>query len=584
MNYSLNKGNKEKKTSFSSSRRLIPLMKTEGKNIAIACITILLSAGSTLLAPILISYAVDTAIKAKDWNNLIVYAVSLFGVYMLSVASEYILMLTMGGLGRRILFRLRNQLFNKLQSLPIAFFHQNKTGDLISRINNDTDRLNQFFAQILVQFIRSVFLILGAGILLIALNVRLGIAVLLPAFGVIIITRMISPWVKQKNKESLESLGDMSAEIQESLDNFKVIVAFNRLDYFRTKFGTANEQNFNASVKAGYANNIFKPIYGLATNIAQLIVLVYALALISAGQLTIGLLVGFLLYVNYFYSPLQQLATVWSSFQQALAALDRISEILDMESNIHIIPGTETTSKAIVDFQDVSFGYTETAHVLKDISFTLETGKTYAFVGPTGGGKTTTASLMARLYDPTSGTILFHGKNIQSYTPEERAQKIGFILQEPFVFTGTVLDNIFYGNMEYESLSNKERIDLLKESGLFELLSSFSQGLEISLDAKGESISLGQRQLIAFVRAVLRKPDLLILDEATANIDTVTEQLLESALDKLPSHTTKVVIAHRLNTIQNADGIFFVNSGTVTPAGSFEHAIEMLMDGGKMKS
>lgn len=581
MNYSLNKETGKKKTSLSSSRRLIPLMKTEGKKIAIACITILLSAGTTLLAPVLISQAIDTAIRVKDWNTLVFYAIVLFGIYLISVVSEYILMLTMGGLGRRVLFRLRNQLFNKLQSLPIAFFHQNKTGDLISRINNDTDRLNQFFAQILVQFIRSIFLILGAGLFLVFLNIRLGIAVLLPALGVLLITRMISPWIKNKNKESLESLGDMSAEIQESLDNFKVIVAFNRLDYFRTKFNNVNQQNFNASIKSGYANNILKPIYGLATNLAQLIVLVYALALISAGQLTIGLLVGFLLYVNYFYSPLQQIATVWSSFQQALAALDRISEILDMESNIITIPSETTSSKAIIDFQQVSFGYTDTSHVLKDISFTLESGKTYAFVGPTGGGKTTTASLMARLYDPTSGVILFHGKDIRSYTPQERSEKIGFILQEPFLFTGTVLDNIFYGNTEHESLSNKKRIELLKQFGLFDLLSSFSQGLEASVDAKGESISLGQRQLIAFVRAVLRKPDLLILDEATANIDTVTEQLLEEALQKLPTHTTKVVIAHRLNTIKNADGIFFINSGTITPAGSFEHAIEMLMDGGK---
>lgn len=577
MNYALNKDNGQKKATFASSRRLIPLMKGEGGRVAIASIAILLSAGSTLLAPVLISRAVDQAIRGNQWDLLLLFGVALFVVALVAVGSEYVSVITMGGIGRRILFRLRNQLFSVLQSLPIAFFHQNKTGDLISRINNDTDRLNQFFAQILVQFIRSLFLILGTGILLVVLNVRLGVAVLLPAFGVLIMTRLISPWVKRKNRESLESLGDMSAEIQESLDSFKVIVAFNRLDYFREKFGSANRLNYEASVKAGYANNVLKPIYGLATNVAQLVVLVYAIILISAGQLTIGLLVGFLFYVNYFYTPLQQLATVWSSFQQALAALDRISEILAMESNMQIVEGQSSGSHGVLAFQGVSFGYVDTDGVLKDISFELEAGKTYALVGPTGGGKTTIASLMARLYDPTQGTVFLNGKDIRSYAPEERSRKVGFVLQEPFLFSGTVLDNLFYGNTAFASASPEVKKDALKEAGLLELLSSFSQGLDVKVDARGEGVSLGQRQLIAFVRAVLRKPEVFILDEATANVDTVTEQLLEDVLRKLPSSTTKIVIAHRLNTIENADGIFFVNAGRVTPAGSFDHAVEMLL-------
>ena len=198
-------------------------------------------------------------------------------------------------------------------------------------------------------------------------------------------------------------------------------------------------------------------------------------------------------------------------------------------------------------------------------------------MGPTGGGKTTTASLMARLFDPNNGSVLLEGKDIRSYNPKERAKKIGFILQEPFLFTGTVYENILYGNEEHKGYSHQELEEVLEKANLTELLSRFSNGLDTKIVAGGDAISLGQKQLIAFMRATLRNPDVLILDEATANIDTVTEQLLEVILQKLPKETTRVIIAHRLNTIENADQIFFVNGGEVKLAGDMEHAVEMLL-------
>ncbi len=217
--------------------------------------------------------------------------------------------------------------------------------------------------------------------------------------------------------------------------------------------------------------------------------------------------------------------------------------------------------------------------MLGDVNLTIEAGKTYALVGPTGGGKTTTASLMARLYDPIKGTIYLEGRDIRTYTDTERAKKIGFILQEPFLFSGTVRDNIVYGNAELAGLTNEELLERLSVANFDRLMERFSEGLATVTSASGDALSLGQKQLIAFMRAVLRAPDLLILDEATANIDTVTEQLLEEILEQLPKTTTKVIIAHRLNTISSADDIFFINGGHIVEAGSIDRAIEMLMHG-----
>ena len=583
MNYNLSQtatDTEQKKSTLSALKKLLDLIQEEKRTLILALIAILVNAGLSLLGPYLIGHTIDTYIQSKQFKGVIMFSGFLLGMYIVAFVTNYLQMILMGGVGQRMLFSLRNTVFNKLQELPVDFFNQNKAGDLISRINNDTDKLNQFFSQALMQFISSIFTMLGAGIFLLCINPELGAAALLPALIIWIFTKAISPWVKSRNAANLKSVGGLSAEIQESLNNFKVIIAFNRRDYFRKRFDEVNQDNYSTSVSAGLANNIFTPVYGLSSNIGQLIVLAFGVYLIMTGKFSIGLLIGFLAYVNNFYNPLRHMAGLWASFQVAMAGWDRISQILSLNTNLLVVDDpTLEPSSSYLSFRNVSFKYPNGKEVLHHVSFDLERGKTYAFVGPTGGGKTTTASLIARLYDASKGSILLDGRDIRSYKPEERTGKIGFILQEPFLFTGTVRENILYGNKDFKNLSNGQLSKVIEESGLESLLGRFDEGLESKVQTTGDGISLGQKQLIAFMRTVLRKPELLILDEASANIDTITEQMLESILQKLPATTTRVIIAHRLNTIENADEIYFVNSGNVLRAGSLDDAVNLLLHG-----
>ena len=394
MSYNLNRGRggvfqpDEKVTTKVVLQRLMTLVGQERNNLYIAMIFIFINSGLNLVAPYLMGHAVDKFVVTHQYDGVIKYSIILFVVFCMALVSGYTQAQLMGRVGQRMLFNLRNTVFNKMQELPIDFFTQNKAGDLISRVNNDTDKINQFFSQSLVQFMSSIFTMIGAGIFLFSINVKLALAALAPALVLWVFTKWVSPWVKNTNAINMKSTGNLSAEIQESLNNFKVVVAFNRRDYFRNKFEEANDDNYKSAIKAGIANNIFTPVYGFSSNIGQLVVLSFGIYLIAAGQFSVGLLISFLAYIAQFYNPLRQIAALWANFQVALAGWDRISQILVQQNNLTVIRSKKKEDTPyLMSFRNVTFAYVKGKDILQNVSFDLERGKTYAFVGPTGGGK-----------------------------------------------------------------------------------------------------------------------------------------------------------------------------------------------------
>lgn len=557
--------------SAAALRRLWPLIRPQRTQLAKATLALVCNTLLTLSGPMLTAYAIDHFVAGHDLPGLLRCCALLMGLYGLAGLAVYWQSVWMGGVGQQLLFRLRKLLFEKIQELPLSFFQVNQSGDLISRLNNDTDKVNSFFSQALMQFVGGLITMLGAACFLLALNPRLGSAALAPALLLLLLTRAMSPITRRLSGASLKSLGNLSAESSDSLENFKVVVAFDRQDYFLERFERANRLNYGSALRAGITNQLFVPTYALCSNLAQLLVLLYGLRLVVQGQLTVGTLIGYLIYVLRFYDPLRQMASLWTTFQTAMAGWDRIHAILGLETNLTVVPAAADTQSGLrLEFRQVDFGYDPERPVLTGVEMRLEAGKSYALVGPTGGGKSTTASLMARLYDPDRGQVLLDGRDLRSYQAAERSQKIGFILQEPFLQGGSLRENFQYANPDY-------RDELLDEMRMSTLLGTFSEGL----DTQVSGLSLGQKQIVAFMRAVLRRPKLLILDEATANIDTVTEAALSTILENLPPDTTRVTIAHRLNTIEKADQIYFINQGRVQLAGSMTEAVAMLREGGR---
>lgn len=556
---------------------ILPLFAGETKNLIMIIITVLINIGTGVITPYIITRAIDGPIANKDIQTLALMSLGLVILFIISAIAAYGQARIMGYVSQRVLFRLRAKVFSSLQSLPIDFFNRNKAGDLISRINNDTNKINQFLSEGVLRFTSLFFSLIGIAGMMLYLNWQLASIVFILTAIILIITRIATPFIEGINKVGLENQGSLSSEVQEGLLNFNAIVAFQIQDYYQDNFNKISEAVYKTKIQTNILNDNIAPLYAFVANLAQIILLAVGVSFILSGSITIGLLIGFLAYAQKFFEPLRILGSIVGSLQGALAAWTRVQEIISLESDLILEEDKsgikKRKTKHILEFDNVSFGYDDNK-IIKNINFTLEQGKTYALVGPTGGGKSTTASLMARLYDPQQGLVKLYNKDIRIYTEEDRTKVIGFILQEPFLFSGTIGDNIRYGNPDLVDKSNAELIEILKDNNLLDLISSFENGVASSIE--NNNISIGQKQIISFIRVILRQPELLILDEATANIDTITEQNLQSILSQLPDTTTKVIIAHRLNTIKKTDQIFFISQGILTPAEDFQDALNLI--------
>lgn len=583
LTYELSGGYEEERSKVSvwkSGKEFFAFIKMDIAKVFIAFVFVLINSVAIIVAPFLIAGAVDTYIATKNVSGLSHVIILLASIYIVTIIAGYLQGIIMGNVSQRTLYRLREGVFNKLQSLPLAFFNQNKAGDLMSRVNNDTDKLNQFLSEGVSRFFGTFFSLVGVAAFVLYINVKLGSAMLAMTVVLIVFVRIISPYVRKKSRVSLNAVGNFASVLQENLNNFRVVAAYGKRDYFRSHLDSAAQEAFVTAKVAARSYGILEPVFDFGGNIAILVILVAGMHMIGTGEITVGMLIAFVAYSQRFYGPLLYLAGFFASVQTATASWSRIREILTMKSTLlvgeHVDGAPTCKSDLRMEFHDVSFAYEGGTSVIEHAHLEFSPGKTYALVGPTGGGKSTLASLMARLYDPTSGVVFLDSKDIRQYSDEERSSSISVILQDPILFTGTVAENITYGNPSLQGTSTDALEKLLDQKGFKEVISRFDDGLTMAIRQNGSGLSIGQKQLISFMRAILREPKLLILDEATANIDTVTEAMLNKTLEALPSGTTKVIIAHRLNTIKEADEIFFVNSHRVIKAGSFEDAIGLI--------
>jgi len=566
-------------TFWQSAKGFYRYISGDGLKIIFTLICILLNSLAMVATPYILSHIIDTYIVQGDLQGLRQSVLLLVGLYTVTFLFGYFQNVLIGQVAQSALFKIRNALFAKLQALPLAFFNQNQSGDLISRINGDTQKLGQFLSESVTRFAGGFFMLIGIGSFVFFLNWKMALVMLAVIPFLYIFTKILNPFAERTNKASLQAIGQYSAHIQEHISNFRAIIAYNKRKYFVRTLTEGSEEVYRTGTKATIINRAFEPVYDFAGYISLIIVTVVGIMFIGNGTMTIGALIAFIAYTQRFYDPLRTMATIFGATQVSLAAWGRIHSILKLDNGLPVISNSTDSAHDMhrLELKHVTFGYEVERPILEQVSFAFDAGKTYALVGPTGGGKSTLANLMARLFDPQIGTVVLDGKDIRTYTPEDRTAKISVILQEPLLFAGSVADNIRYGNPSLAKIDDAQLETLLVQKGFKEVIARFDQGLAMKVQDQGSAgLSLGQKQLISFMRAVLREPVLLILDEATANIDTVTEAILNKTLEVLPRHTTKVIIAHRLNTIEEADEILFVNGHHVTKAGNLDEAISLI--------
>src|SRR5215470_5532985 len=551
------------------TRRLLGELRPYHTTLAAALTFVVVAALAQAAGPWLVGRAIDHDIFGHDGGGLLVSVLALLVVYVVSALAGAAQTRRIGTVGQNLLADLRGRLFEQLQALPLAYFDRRPIGDLMSRLSSDVDTLNTLLSQGLTQLVGALLGLAGIMVAMLLLNVELALASFLIIPAMIGTTAFFAARARTAFRKTRQTVGAVTADLQEGIVGVRQAQAFNRTAVNIERFRERNAANRDANVAAVGVTSAFSPSIEVLSTLAIALVIGYGGWLVSGGQLSIGLLAAFLIYVQQFFRPVQIAASVYSIIQSALAGAERIYAILDEPREPADPPDAVPLAKMYghICMQRVAFAYDPARSVLHDIELDVPAGQTVALVGKTGAGKTTLASLIPRFYDVTAGSVLIDGHDVRRVTRKSLRAPIAMVLQEPFLFSGTIAANVAYGRPE----AARGDVEIAARAArAHDFIAALPKGYETLLGEGGGNISQGQRQLVAIARALLADPRILILDEATANIDTRTEALIQEALATLFADRTSVVIAHRLSTVRRADQIVVLDEGRVVERGTHE--------------
>lgn len=550
-------------------KRLWYYFGNERRMLSIVFLFIFFSAALSLLSPFLIGKAVD-AISLEtqvDFNFLEVMVVILISAFILDAVMTFLQGWLMAGISQRIVKRLRDALFKKLQKLPVAFFDKRTHGELMSRLSNDIDNVSSTISQSTTQLMSGIIVISGSFIMMLILSPILTVASLVTVPLVFLLTKTIAKRTSVLFKDQQIQLGKLNGQIEETISGIEVVKAFNHEEKVISEFEEVNQNLREVGLKAQIWSGFLMPIMNVINNLGFAIVAVTGGFLAVENMITVGAIASFITYSRQFVRPLNDLAQIFNMLQSGVAGAERVFEILDEQEEPDDLQDAVVLAKpkGHVVFENVSFGYRGDVPILKNVSFESDIGSSTALVGPTGAGKTTIVNLLTRFYDVTEGRILLDGRDIREYTRDSLRSCFGFVLQDTYLFSGTIKENIKYGKPE---ASDEEVIRAARMANADAFIKRLPNQYETILSENGGNLSQGQRQLIAIARVILAKPAVLILDEATSSIDTRTELHIQEALLSLMEGRTSFIIAHRLNTIRDADRIMVIENGEIVEQGN----------------
>jgi ABC-type multidrug transport system fused ATPase/permease subunit len=538
----------------------------------LAVVTLLAATVTSLAPPYLAKLALDDGVRKEDFSALvaIVVAFLIAGVlnWGMSSAQTYFT----GWTGERILADLRNTLFRHLQRLSLGFFERNRAGVIISRLTNDVEALDQLVTDGVTSLFQNTLILAGTAGILFALDWKLALATL-AVFPFMAAATAIFRIVSSRAYRAVrERLGLVTATLAEDIAGMRVVQAFTRQPANERNFREVNAHYRAANQRTVVTNGLYFPFVDFLSTTATAVVLGYGGYRYFGGDITIGTLLAFMLYLSNFFDPVQQLSQLYNTFLSAVAALDKIMDVMDEEPEVEDRPDAYPLPaiEGRVAFEEVKFGYGSGPEVLHGIELEVDAGTTVALVGHTGAGKSTIAKLLARFYDPREGRIAIDGHDLRAVTQESLRRQLGIVPQEGFLFAGTVRENIAFGRPD---ASEEEIVAAAQAVGAHEFITDLEDGYETEVAERGGRLSLGQRQLVAFARALLADPRILILDEATSSVDIGTERRIELALRRLLAGRTAFIIAHRLSTIRNADLIVVLEHGQIVEQGTHEELL-----------